>query len=118
MYDTRLEMAASWLWMRRMANRKLGEPVVDPFCQQPEDVTEPVEREVSRIIEAIDTYDLVRNIVRVDAQALNKVALDLYKSIHPDWTQSISEDNLKYLEENIRISLAKAIVTGDVDYNR
>lgn len=118
MYDTRLEMASSWVWDQRRRHRKPGEPVADPFCQQPKDVTEPVEFEVQKVISAVEVYDSVREINRLDTKALPEVAMDLYKSLNPDWIQTMTEERLTSLEQMLRISLTKAYVTGDVDYDR
>lgn len=116
MYATRLEMAADWLWSHRMGRRKLGEPVVDPFCQQPEDVTSPVNAEIAKVIRAVDVYDDVRDILRVDTRRANEVAYKLYKTFHPE-AQIVPDAVLKEVEGAIKIMLHHIRVTGDAPWD-
>lgn len=113
MFEGRLEMASTWLWWERMRNRKPGEPVVDPFCQQPKDVTAPVEREVAEVIRSMDVYDSVRDIIRVDMRLIKDHTARLYRGLHPDWEKTMTEEKLKELEGSVMIMLHHVRVEGD-----
>ncbi len=116
MFDTRLEMAATWLWWERMRTRKLGEPRVDPFEQQPKDVTDPVNAEVAEVIRAMDTYDSVRDIIRVDLHWDRTNTEALYKGLYPDWETSMTEDKLDKLEGTVKVFLHHIRIEGDSPY--
>jgi len=117
MYDTRLEMASDWLWDHRKARRSWGEAVTQPFCYQPEDVKDPVHKEVTRIIEAFDVYDDVRQVIRVDMHRVEDVTFKLYKTFNPD-AQYVPDSVLKELEGAIKMMLLDLKVEGDVPYDR
>jgi hypothetical protein len=110
-------MAATWLWWERQRNRKLGEPVVDPFEQQPPDVTDPVNIEVAEVIRAIDTYDNIRDIIRVDLRQVNTVTAKLYQGLYPDWETSMTQEKLDALEGTVKIMLHHLRVEGDAPYD-
>lgn len=116
MYDTRLEMAAGWLWDHKRNRRVSGEPVAMAYCYQPEDVTEPMEAELLRVIKAVDTYDSVRDVIRVDMRRVKDVSFKLYKTFNPD-AQYVPDSVLKELEGALKMMLLDLKVTGDVPYD-
>lgn len=118
MFDTRLEMASTWLWWQRDENRKDGEPSARPFSQQPKDVTDPINAVVSRVIRAIDVYDETRDVFRVDLKQVNPQVARLYQGLYPDWETSMTEDKLKELEGTIKVFLHHIRVEGDVPDER
>jgi len=117
MYDTRLEMASDWLWRVRQGYRKAGEPVVRPFTQQPEDVTSPIETELSEVIRGMNVYDSVRDIIRVDMRRIREHTVRLYKGLYPDWEQTMTEAKLKELEGSVMMMLHHIKVEGDAPYD-
>lgn len=116
MYETRLEMAAGWLWDHRRGLRVSGEPVAMAYCYQPEDVTQPIESELLRVINAVDTYDSVRSVIRVDMRRVKDVTFKLYKTFNPD-AQYVPDSVLKELEGAIKLMLLDLKVEGDIPYD-
>jgi hypothetical protein len=108
--DTRLEMASTWFWWHKQRNRVLGEPVVDPFCQQPADVTEPVTTAVAEVIRSMDVYDSTRDIIRVDLRRVPEVTARLYETFHSGVP---TEKQLNDLEGAVKIMLHHLKVEGD-----
>lgn len=117
MYDTRLEMASGWLWNFRTDRRMSGQPSVRPFGQQPPDVTEPIEAEVTEILRAVDVYDDVRDIIRVDLRQVKALTAKLYQGLYPDWETSMTQEKLDALEGTVKVMLHHLRVEGDAPYD-